>query len=131
MASTQINPWTWQQGFGFSQGISVSEPKQIVEVSGQCATGPDGAPQHAGDMRAQIELSMNNIATVLGEAGLSLANVVRIRVFSTDVGATLGAWDAVVGPLNALDVRPASSLIGTTGLFAPDLMVEIEVTAVA
>ncbi len=130
MAVTSVNPWTWQQGFGFSQGVSITGIERIVEVSGQCATGPDGAPQHAGDMRGQIELSMKNIATVLEASGLSLANVSRIRVFATDVGAALAAWDAVVGPLNAVGVWPASSLLGTTGLFSPDLMVEIEVTAV-
>lgn len=130
MNLTQINPWDWQQGFGFSHGVSHEGAQRVLEVAGQCATGPDGAPQHKGNMRGQIEVCMANIEAVLVQAGLGFANVVRIRVFTTNVGETLGNWDAVVGPLNAMGSRPASTLLGVTALFSPDLLVEIEVTAV-
>lgn len=129
MATTNLNPWSWQQDFGFSHGVEVQTPKRIVEVSGQCATGGDGAPQAAGDMGGQIRQAIANIEAVLNEAGMGLSNIVRIRVFATDVQAALENWGDVVGRLNAADCRPASTLVGTTALFHPDMMVEIEATA--
>jgi enamine deaminase RidA (YjgF/YER057c/UK114 family) len=123
------DPWTWQQGFGFSHGVEYETPRRLIEVSGQCATGPDGAPQGAGDMRRQIEVAIANIEAVLRQAGMGLQNVVRIRVFATDIGLVLANWDAVVGRLNAAGSRPASTLLGISSLFSPELMVEIEAMA--
>lgn len=130
MSNATYDPWAWQEGFGFSHGVEISAPRRMVEVSGQCATGPDGAPQAAGDMGGQIRQSVDNIEAVLKQAGMDLSHVVRIRVFSTDVGATLQSWDQVIDRFNAAGSRPASTLVGTSGLFAPELMVEIEATAV-
>lgn len=131
MSHIPINPWSWQSGFGFSQGVKVTMPKRILEISGQCATGPDGVPQGAGDMAAQIALAMDNVETVLREAGMGLSDLVRIRVFATDIGSALENWGAVVGRLNNAGCHPASTLVGTTGLFHPDLLIEIEATAAA
>lgn len=129
MSNATYDPWAWQEGFGFSHGVEVRAPRRIVEVSGQCATGPDGAPQAPGDMAAQIRLAIDNIEAVLKKAGMDLSNVIRIRVFTTDIGATLENWGDVTGRINAAGSRPASTLVGTTGLFSPELMVEIEATA--
>jgi len=129
MSSRELNPWTWQEGFGFSHGVELTAPKRVVEVSGQCATGPDGAPRHAGDMGGQMALAMANVEAVLKAAGMDLSHVVRLRVFATDVGAALENWGNVTGPVNAAGRRPSATLVGTTGLFAPELMVEIEATA--
>jgi enamine deaminase RidA (YjgF/YER057c/UK114 family) len=123
------NPWNWQEGFGFSHGVEITAPKRIIEVSGQCATGPDGAPEAPGDMGGQIRLAIDNIEAVLKQGGMDLSNITRIRVFATDVGAALENWGAVTERLNAVDCRPASTLVGVTGFFSPDLMVEIEATA--
>lgn len=130
MTQNAYDPWQWQAGFGFSHGVEANSPKRILEVSGQCATGADGSPQAEGDMAGQIAQAVDNIEAVLKAAGMDLENVIRIRVFTTDVGATLENWGAVVGRFNSADCRPASTLVGTTGLFHPDLMVEIEATAV-
>lgn len=129
MSNATFDPWAWQEGFGFSHGVEIRAPRRLIEVSGQCATGPDGAPQAAGDMAGQIRQSVDNIEAVLKRAGMDLSQVVRIRVFTTDIGATLQNWDEVIGRFNAAGSRPASTLVGTTGLFAPELMVEIEATA--
>ncbi|WP_028035313.1 RidA family protein [Chelativorans sp. J32] len=131
METRTINPWSWQEGFGFSHATEVTNPSRILTLSGQCATGPDGAPQHKGDMRAQLKLTMENIAKVLEDAGYRLTDVAGIRVFTTDMDATLANWGEIVGPFNALGHRPASTLIGVTRLFSPDLLVEIEATAYA
>ena len=77
-----------------------------------------------------MRLAIDNIEAVLRKGGMDLSNVIRIRVFVTDIGAALENWNAVTERLNAVDCRPASTLVGVTGLFSPDLMVEIEATAV-
>lgn len=61
---------------GFNQG-------EIV--SGQTAMSDDGEPRHAGDMAAQLALSLDNLEAILSEAGMSLANLVRLNVYTTDV----------------------------------------------
>lgn len=131
MNITQINPWNWQDGFGFAHATDATGVSRVVTLSGQCATGPDGAPQHPGDMKAQLALCIANLGAVLEQAGLSYANVTGIRVYTTDIGATLANWGEVVGPFNALGHRPASTLLQVAGLFSPDLLVEIEATAAA
>lgn len=128
-AAKTYDPWDWQAGFGFSHGVEVPDTGRIVEVSGQCATAPDGSPLHLGDMRAQIGIAVGNIEEVLVAAGLGLGSVTRIRVYTTDMDATLANWDAVIAPFNAAGSRPASTLVGVTRLFSPDLMVEIDATA--
>ena len=80
---------------------------------------------------AQTSLAVDNIETVLREAGMTLANVVRISVFTTDVDAMLGAWEGMIKRFAAAGGSLTSTLIGVTRLAFPELMVEIEATAIA
>ena len=125
------NPWTWQDQFGFVQANEVSGAERIVLCAGQTPTDENGAPQHAGDMAAQIALTLDNVETVLGEAGMDLSNVVRMNYFTTDVDAFLAASQVLGERFAASGCRPASTLLGVTRLAFPELMVEIEVTAMA
>jgi enamine deaminase RidA (YjgF/YER057c/UK114 family) len=129
MDTRELNPWTWQDGFGFAHAREVTGATRILTLSGQCATDASGAPQHPGDMAGQLALAVANIAEVLEAAGMTLANVQGLRVFTTDMDATLENWGALIGPFAEAGHRPASTLVGTTRLFSPDLMVEIEATA--
>lgn len=131
MNTRTINPWNWQDGFGFAHATEVGGATRVLTLSGQCATGPDGAPQHPGDMQAQIKLVLENLGRVLEEAGMSYANVAGIRVYTTDIDATLAHWGEVVGPFNAQGHRPASTLVQVSRLFVPELLIEIEATAYA
>ncbi len=131
METKSINPWNWQDGFGFAHATEVSGIARVLTLSGQCATGPNGAPQHAGDMKAQLKLTIENLGQVLAEADMGYGNVAGIRVYTTDIDATLANWGEVVGPFNALGHRPASTLVQISRLFSPDLLVEIEATAYA
>lgn len=85
---------------------------------------------YGDDIRAQTEQSLDNLEAVLKEAGLSLANFVRLVYYTTDMAGLLENWDVIVTRLSAAGCQPASSLIGVTGL-AFNLKVEIEATAVA
>jgi enamine deaminase RidA (YjgF/YER057c/UK114 family) len=85
---------------------------------------------HPGDMRAQIIQALDNIEGVLGEAGFELADVARLNYYTTDVDAFLGAADAAAQRLAARGCQPASTLLGVNRLVFPDVLVEIEATAV-
>ena len=88
----------------------------------------NGAPQHPNDMAAQITLAVDNLEAVLDGAGMTLANVVRLNIFATDVDAFL----AQLGVLHARlqGAAPPGTLLGVARLAYPELMVEIEATAV-
>jgi enamine deaminase RidA (YjgF/YER057c/UK114 family) len=124
-----INPWRWQDQFGFVQANEVKGIDRMLICSGQTAVNADGQPQHVGDMRAQVALALDNVEAVLRQAGLDWSNVVRLNYYTTDVDAFLGAGDVLGARLAGIQV--ASTLLGVTRLASPELLVEIEATAVA
>ncbi|PJE97374.1 enamine deaminase RidA [Streptomyces carminius] len=131
MERTAVNPVTWSAELGFNQGEVVSGHTRTLYLSGQTATGDDGRPRHDGDMAAQLALSADNLEAVLGKAGMSLANLVRLNVHTTDVDLLLQHYGVLAARLGAAGVAPASMLLGVTRLAIPTLMVELEGTAVA
>ena len=131
MATTRaVNPWQWQDQFGFSQAIEVRGAERVLYCAGQTSVDANGAPLHAGDMAAQINQALTNLETVLGHAGLTLANVVRLNYYTRDVAAFLQAGSAYGPRLQAAGCQPASTLLGVASLAFPELLVEIEATAV-
>jgi len=127
---TPVNPWPWSLAFGFTQAELVEGASRVLVLSGQGPVAADGTPQYVGDLPAQVSLCLDNIETVLGEAGMALGNVVRISVFTTDVDAMMGAWGDLTKRFAAAGVQPTSTLVGVTRLAFPEMMVEIEATAV-
>jgi enamine deaminase RidA (YjgF/YER057c/UK114 family) len=130
MNAEVINPWTWQEQYGFVHGVAVPGGGRTVYVAGQAAVDDQGSPTHAGDMIAQVGASLDNIEAVLGQAGMTLANVVRLNVFTTDVDAFFGAHPTLVGRLDEAGCRCASTLLGVARLAFPEMLVELEATAV-
>ncbi len=126
-----INPWTWQDAFGFVQANEVQGVQRTLICSGQASMDAEGNPAHPGDMQAQLTQALDNLETVLNDAGFKLSDVVRLNIFTTDVEAFFGAWEALAPRLAASGCRQASTLLGVAGLAFPELMVEIEATAVA
>ena len=88
---TSVNPWPRSLGYGFDQAQLVEGATRVLALSGQAAVDADGTPQHAGDLAAQVALAVDNLETVLAKAGMTLADVVRMTVFTTDVDAMMGA----------------------------------------
>lgn len=131
MERTAVNPVPWSVEMGFNQGEVVSGHTRTLYLSGQTATGADGKPQHAGDMAAQLALSLDNLEAVLGEAGMSLANLVRLNVYTTDVDLLFQHYGGLAARLGAARVAPATTMLGVTRLAIPTLLVELEGTAVA
>jgi enamine deaminase RidA (YjgF/YER057c/UK114 family) len=131
MERTAVNPWTWSVEMGYSQGHVVSGDTRTLYCSGQAAMGADGRPQHAGDLAAQLALSLDNLEAVLGAAGMSLANLVRLDVHTTDVDLLFQHYGVLASRLGAAGVTPTTTMLGVTRLALADLMVELEGTAVA
>jgi enamine deaminase RidA (YjgF/YER057c/UK114 family) len=127
---TAVNPVSWSTELGFNQGELVSGHTRTLYCSGQTATGEDGKPQHDGDMAAQLALSLANLEAVLEEAGMSLANLVRLNVYTTDVDLLLAHYGVLAARLGAAGAAPASTMLGVTRLALPGLLVELEGTAV-
>lgn len=131
MERTAVNPVAWSVEMGFNQGEVVSGHTRTLYCSGQTATSADGKPEHAGDLAAQLALSLDNLEAVLAGAGMSLANLVRLNVYTTDVDRLFEHYGVLAARLGAARVAPTTTMLGVTRLAIPDLMVELEGTAVA
>jgi enamine deaminase RidA (YjgF/YER057c/UK114 family) len=131
MERTAVNPWAWSTELGYNQGEVVSGHTRTLYCSGQTAMSDDGKPQHDGDMAAQLALSLDNLEAVLGEAGMSLANLVRLNVYTTDVDLLFPHYGVLASRLGAAGVAPTTTMLGVSRLAIPGLLVELEGTAVA
>jgi enamine deaminase RidA (YjgF/YER057c/UK114 family) len=125
-----VNPWTWQDQLGYVQANETSGVERVLLCAGQTSVGADGQPLHDRDMGAQIGQAIDNLETVLREAGFELADVVRLNYFVTDVDAFIAAGEVYGAKLAQAGCRPASTLLGVARLAFPSLLVEIEATAV-
>lgn len=131
MKRTAVNPWDWSVKLGYNQAEVIEGAVRQVICAGQTAVDGDGAPQHPGDMRAQISLALDNLETVLKAAGMELGNVIRLGVYATDVDEALTNFDLLGARLGPHQVAPPMTLIGVTHLAIPGLLFEIEATAAA
>lgn len=130
MEREAVNPWTWQDQLGFVQANRLAGPEQMLVCAGQTSVDENGQPLHEGDMGAQIGTALDNLETVLRQAGFELSDVVRLNYYVTDVDAFLEAGQVYGQRLADAGCRPASTLLGVARLAFPPLMVEIEATAV-
>jgi len=128
---TAVNPVTWSADLGFNQGELVAGQTRTLYCSGQTAMNADGKPEHDGDPAGQLALSLDNLEAVLGTAGMSLANLVRLNVYTTDVDRLFPHYGVLAARLAAAGVAPATTMLGVTRLAIPGQMVELEGTAVA
>jgi len=114
----------WEVRFGYSR---VAIAGDMAFVAGTTDAGADGRSLHPGDPAGQARAVFEIIERALGEAGFSLADVVRTRMFVTDA-ADIAAIAAVHGEVFR-EVRPASSAVVVAALIDPSLLVEIEADA--
>ena len=131
LQNRKINPWKWQDQFGFSQAIETTGHSRVLRVSGQTSVNGEAEPQHPGDMAAQIALATDNLDTVLKAGNMTLGNVVQLNIYTTDIDASMQHFEGLEQRLAAAGVQPAITLIGIARLFIPELLIEIEAAAVA
>jgi enamine deaminase RidA (YjgF/YER057c/UK114 family) len=125
-----INPWSWQDKYGFVQANEITGPARTLVCSGQTAIDPDGNAVHSGDIAAQLKITLDNLEEVLHKADFSLSDVVRMTIYTTDVDKLIAVYESMAARLAQAKCRTAQTLIGVTRLAFPDLMLEIEATAV-
>jgi enamine deaminase RidA (YjgF/YER057c/UK114 family) len=99
--------------------------------AGQTAVDGNRAPQHPGDIAAQIGLALDNLQAVLAGAGMGLSNVVRLNTYTTDVDAFIQHAAVLRQRTGAAGVAPPGILLGVVRLALPKLLVELEATAMA
>jgi enamine deaminase RidA (YjgF/YER057c/UK114 family) len=114
----------WEASAGYSRALVVGDG---CLVSGTTDAGPDGRSQHPGDVTAQTRAVFAIIERALAQGGFTLADVVRTRMYVTDM-ADAPAVTAVHGELFG-GTRPAATLVAVAGLMHPSLLVEIEAEA--
>lgn len=131
MQKREINPTDWLLAFNINHAIEVTGAQRVLYLSGQTSNGADGAPMHAGDLVAQFRLAWSNVKDALAAADMGPADIVRLNMYTTDVEGFMAAAGELV-PIFAGDgCKPVSTLLGVAALFEPEIMIELEATAVA
>jgi enamine deaminase RidA (YjgF/YER057c/UK114 family) len=124
---TPINPWSWSTKLGFDQAELIEGHRRQLVCSGQDAVDAEGNPQHPGDMGAQLELALDNLEAVLAAADMTLANIARLTVYTTDLDEYLQHFTSVNDRFG--NSRYATTVLGVAQLPA-QLLVMLEATAV-
>jgi len=115
----------WEEVVGYSRAVRVGNH---ISVSGTTAAEPDGTVFGGNDGYLQARRCFEIIARALAEAGASMADVVRTRMFVTDISR----WEEFSRAHAEFfrDVRPAATMVQVSGLMTPEMLIEIEVDAV-
>jgi enamine deaminase RidA (YjgF/YER057c/UK114 family) len=128
MERTAINPHSWTVNLGFDQAQLIEGHQRLLVCSGQDAVDADGNPQHPGDMAAQLELALDNLEAIVAAADMTLANVVRLNVYTTDVEELIGKHFPRINDRFGSG-RYATTVLGVAHLPA-QFLVMLEATAV-
>ncbi|TCD01378.1 RidA family protein [Pedobacter psychroterrae] len=124
-----INPWTWQEQLSYVQAVEVKNAESTLYISGQAAVHTDGKSSNA-DMRTQLGLAIQNLETVISEAGYECSNIVRLAIYTTSSDEFINScFDLFQDFVRKHGIKSALTLLQVVGL-NETLNVEIESTVV-
>ena len=135
MKRTPVNPWDWGLAFSMDQGELVEGLTRYLHCSGQISVTPAPGTEmgievlHPNDIRAQMEVALANVDAVLEKAGMTRANVLTLRFYTTDVDGFLANYDVYATWIGEAGTRPPQSLLGVNRLALPEVVVEVEAVA--
>lgn len=135
MNRTAINPTDWGLHFSMNQGEVVEGLTRYLHFSGQVALEPDVDSEMGvrvvseGNLRGQMEAALANIDDILQGAGMTRANLLSLRFYTTDVDGVLQHYDVYANWIGEAGIMPPQTLLGVSRLALPELLIEIEATA--
>jgi 2-iminobutanoate/2-iminopropanoate deaminase len=128
MEKREINPWQWQNERSYVQAVEVKNVTGTLYVSGQAAVHADGTSSTA-DMKGQVIEALQNLETVITQAGYELKNIVRLTIYTTNTAQFWPHFPIFQEWISKHGIKQATSLMEVKSLFET-LSVEFEATVV-
>ncbi|MEM6856996.1 MAG: RidA family protein [Pseudomonadota bacterium] len=125
------NPTEWLTHFGLNHAVEVKGGERTLYLSGQTSSDAEGAPLHAGDLVAQFRTAWGELLKALESADMTPANLVRMNIYTVDTAAFMEAAEQIIPIYAESGAQICATLLGVRELYHPDIMIEIEGTAVA
>jgi enamine deaminase RidA (YjgF/YER057c/UK114 family) len=123
-----INPWKWQDARSYVQAVEVKNVESTLYVSGQAAISADGISSDK-DMKSQMIMALQNLETVISEAGFECSGIVRLTIYTTATAELWPHFDIFQDWIARHGVKPVVTMLEVTSLFET-LKVEFEATVV-
>ena len=125
------NPTEWLTHFGLNHAVEVKGGERTLYLSGQTSSDAEGAPLYPGDLVAQYKCAWDNLVDALEAAGMTPANLVRLNMYTIDVPAFMEVADQIMPVHVEAGARICATLLGVRELYHPEILIEIEATAIA
>lgn len=131
MKTRAINPTPWMQHFNMHHAIEATGATRQLFVSGQTSVDAEANPLHPGSLVKQFAEAWKNLKDCLRAADMEPTSIVRLNIYTTDVELFMDKAEEIIPIFAADGVQPTCTLLGVSALFHPEIMVELEATALA
>ncbi|MTI31583.1 RidA family protein [Xanthovirga aplysinae] len=129
MEKRKINPWKFQDAFGYAQAVEVKHGESTLYCAGQAAMDAEGQPS-SDDMEIQLNQAIQNLEKVISEAGYQNKDIVRLNVYTTSATELFTCFHVFTDWVAKHEIVQASTLLEVKGLAFDSLKIELEATLV-